>query len=268
MLHSPLDMGADSLRAAWGYRDLLRHLVLRDLRHKYKGSSLGFVWSLLHPLLMAAVYSVAFRFITPNGIAHFPVFLLSGLLPWMFFSAALAGAVGSIADNSALVRKVAFPRLILPLSAVASQFVQFLLMYTVIVPLMVAFGVGTSPALLALIPLILLQLVFTIGLALVLATAYVYARDTRHLLDVGLQVWFWITPIVYSATLLRLPRLLTELLRWNPMAHFITGYQDIIVNHNTPSVMAFALLTVVAAVTALTGWLVFARYQRRFAELI
>src|SRR5262245_47416391 len=93
-------MGAGSLRAAWAYRDLLRHLVLRDLRHKYKGSSLGYVWSLLHPLLMAAVYSVAFRFISPNAVAHFPVFLLSGLLPWMFFTAALSGAVGSIVDNS------------------------------------------------------------------------------------------------------------------------------------------------------------------------
>jgi len=268
MLHSPLDMGADSLRAAWGYRDLLRHLVLRDLRHKYKGSSLGFVWSLLHPLLMAAVYSVAFRFLAPNGIAHFPVFLLSGLLPWMFFAAALSGAVGSIADNSALVRKVAFPRMILPLAAVASQFVQFLLMYTVIVPLLVAFGVGASPALAALVPLILLQVLFTVGLALALATAYVYARDTRHLLDVGLQVWFWITPIVYSATLLKLPRVLTGVLQWNPMAHFITGYQNIVVNHAAPTMMAFALLTLVAAGTAAAGWLVFARYQRRFAELI
>jgi lipopolysaccharide transport system permease protein len=268
MLHSPLDMGADSLRAAWGYRDLLRHLVLRDLRHKYKGSSLGFVWSLLHPLLMAAVYGVAFRFIAPNTIAHFPVFLLSGLLPWMFFSAALAGAVGSIVDNSALVRKVAFPRLILPLAAVASQFVQFLLMYVVIVPLLVAFGVGSSPALIALIPLIVLQVLFTAGLALALATAYVFARDTRHLLDVALQVWFWITPIVYSASLVPLPRLLARIVAWNPMSHFVTGYQGIIVDHAMPTPIAFALLTVVAAATAIAGWLVFARYQRRFAELI
>jgi ABC-type polysaccharide/polyol phosphate export permease len=268
MLHSPLDMGADSLRAAWGYRDLLRHLVLRDLRHKYKGSSLGFVWSLLHPLLMGAVYTVAFRFIAPNGIAHFPVFLLSGLLPWMFFSAALSGAVGSIADNSALVRKVAFPRQILPLAAVASQFVQFLLMYTVIIPLLVAFGVGSSPALLALVPLILLQVIFTAGLALGLATAYVYARDTRHLLEVGLQVWFWITPILYSASLLNLPRLLQQMLRWNPMAHFITGYQNIVVYHVAPTLLAFVTLTLIAGGTALGGWLVFTRYQRRFAELI
>jgi lipopolysaccharide transport system permease protein len=259
-------MGAYSLRAAWGYRDLLRHLVLRDLRHKYKGSSLGFVWSLLHPLLMAAVYSLAFRYIAPNGIEHFPVFLLSGLLPWMFFSAALVGAAGSIVDNSPLVRKVAFPRLILPLSAVASQFVQFLLMYAVIVPLVAIFSVGTSAALVALIPLIALQALFTAGLALALATAYVFARDTRHLLDIGLQVWFWITPVVYSAALV--PDVLRRILRWNPMTYFITGYHDIIVFHAMPTLMAFGLLTLVAGATAVFGWLVFARFQRRFAELI
>jgi lipopolysaccharide transport system permease protein len=259
-------MGAYSLRAAWGYRDLLRHLVLRDLRHKYKGSSLGFVWSLLHPLLMAAVYSLAFRYIAPNGIEHFPVFLLSGLLPWMFFSAALAGAAGSIVDNSPLVRKVAFPRLILPLSAVASQFVQFLLMYAVIVPIVAIFSVGTSLALIALIPLIALQVVFTAGLALALSTAYVFARDTRHLLDIGLQVWFWITPVVYSAALV--PELLRRILRWNPMTYFITGYHDIIVSHAMPTLLAFAILTLLAGGTAVFGWVVFARFQRRFAELI
>ncbi len=261
-------MSADSLRAAWDYRDLLRHLVLRDLRHKYKGSSLGFVWSLLHPLLMAAIYTVAFKYIAPNGIDHFPVFLLSGLLPWMFFSAALASAVGSIVDNSPLVRKVAFPRLILPLAAVASQLVQFLLMYAVIVPLLVLFGVGPSPALAALIPLIALQVVFTAGLALAAATAYVYARDTRHLLEVALQIWFWVTPIVYSASIAPLPRLLGRLLQWNPMTHFITGYQNIVVYHAMPTLMAFALLTTVSGATAIAGWLIFARYQRRFAELI
>jgi len=259
-------MGAEEFRAAWAYRDLLRHLVLRDLRHKYKGSSLGFAWSLLHPLLMAAVYTVAFRLIVKVPIAHFPVFLLSGLLPWMFFSAALASATGSVVDNSALVRKVAFPRIILPLAAVGSQLVQFLLMYVVIVPLLVGFSVGFSPALLGLIPLIVLQVVFTAGLSLTLSTAYVYARDTRHLLDVALQVWFWVTPIVYSAALV--PAVLVGTLRWNPMTHFITAYQGIVVNRATPDVLAFGVMAVCAAVAAAVGWVVFSRYQRRFAELI
>src|SRR5512136_1800676 len=163
--------------ALWRYRDLLWNLALRDLRVKYKGSTLGFGWSLLNPLLMAAVYTVAFKYIVRIQVEHFPVFLLSGLLPWTFFASALSAATGSVADNASLVRKVAFPRAMLPLSAVASQVVQFVLMYAVIVAGTSIVSVGPSPALFALVPLLALQLAFTIGMALACATAYVYFRD-------------------------------------------------------------------------------------------
>jgi lipopolysaccharide transport system permease protein len=259
-------MGATDLKAAWAYRDLLRHLVLRDLRHKYKGSSLGFAWSLLHPVLMATVYTVAFKLIVRIEIEHFPLFLLSGLLPWMFFTAALSGASSAIVDNGMLVRKVAFPRLILPLAAVAAQLVQFALMYLVIVPLLVVFGVGLSPALVGLIPVILLQVIFTAGLGLLLATAYVYARDTRHLLEVGLQVWFWMTPVVYSVAMV--PAALGRYLHWNPMARFITAYHDIVVGGRAPSLATFGILLACAGVAGAAGLIVFSRHQRRFAELV
>jgi ABC-type polysaccharide/polyol phosphate export permease len=259
-------MGATDLKAAWAYRDLLRHLVLRDLRHKYKGSSLGFAWSLLHPLLMAAVYTIAFRYIVKIKIENFPLFLLSGLLPWMFFTAGLAGASSAIVDNGTLVRKVAFPRVILPLAAISAQLVQFLLMYTVIVPMLVAFGVGFRPALVALLPVVALQIVFTAGLGLLLATAYVYARDTRHLLDVALQVWFWMTPVVYSAALV--PERFNFVLALNPMAQFIMSYHDIVVDGRMPSLATFGVLVVCAGLSGAAGLLTFDRYQRRFAERV
>lgn len=258
-------MGAE-IRAAWAYRELLRNLVLRDLRHKYKGSSLGFAWSLLHPLVLATVYTLAFRLIVRIQIEHFPLFLLSGLLPWMFFAAALSAASSAIVDNSPLVRKVAFPRVILPLSAIGSQFVQFLLTYLVIAPMLVIFGVGFSPALLALIPVIALQVIFTAGLGLALATAYVHARDTRHLLEVALQVWFWLTPIVYSADLV--PPRLAPLLAWNPMAHFVTAYHTIVVQQQWPSPWMLAGLAGLGIGAWGVGLLLFQRNQRRFAELV
>jgi lipopolysaccharide transport system permease protein len=259
-------MGANDLSAAWAYRDLLGHLVLRDLRHKYKGSSLGFAWSLLHPLVMAGVYTIAFKWIVRLPIEHFPLFLLSGLLPWMFFSAALSSASGAIVDNGTLVRKVAFPRLVLPLAAVAAQLVQFALMYVTIVPLLALFGVGVSPALAALVPLIVLQVIFTAGLALVTATAYVFARDTRHLIEVGLQIWFWVTPVVYSLALV--PDTLRRWLQWNPMTQFITAYHDIVVSRRTPSLATFGILLLCAGAAGAAGLFVFSRHQRRFAELV
>lgn len=259
-------MGAE-LKAAWAYRDLLRNLVLRDLRHKYKGSSLGFAWSLLHPLVLATVYTLAFRLIVRIQIENFPLFLLSGLLPWMFFAASLAAASSSVVDNSPLVRKVAFPRLILPMSAIGAQFVQFLLTYLVIVPMLVIFGVGFSPVLFALVPVVALQLLFTAGLGLMLATAYVYARDTRHLLEVALQVWFWVTPVVYSISLITHARL-AALLSWNPMAHFINAYHTVIVDQQWPAAWQLGIMAGCALTAWLLGLQIFQRCQRRFAELV
>src|SRR5262249_54709152 len=160
-------------------------------------------------------------------------FLLSGLLPWMYFTSALAAATSSVADNGTLVRKVAFPRAVLPLAAVASALVQFALMYTVLVPTALVMGAGLSLAWLALIPVVALQTVFTVGLGLLLATAYVFVRDARHLLDVAMQVWFWLTPIVYAASLA--PEALRRWLQFNPMLHFVTAYQGIVTQHVVPS---------------------------------
>ncbi len=250
----------------WGYRDLLRNLVLRDLRVKYKGSTLGFAWSLLHPLLMAAVYTLAFRYVLRMRVEHFPVFLLSGLLPWTFFTTALSAATASVVDNSTLVRKVAFPRAILPLGSVMSQFVQFVLMYAVIVPLAAAAGRGLSLAMIALVPLALLQLFFTAGLGLILATAEVRLRDTRHLLEVVLQVWFWLTPIVYPIGMV--PDAFRSWFSLNPMALFVTAYQDAVLGQAFPSPLRMATLTVVAGAAWLAGLAVFTRQERRFAELV
>jgi ABC-type polysaccharide/polyol phosphate export permease len=255
-----------NLRALWRYRDLVRNLVARDLRVKYKGSSIGVAWSLLHPLAIATVYTLAFRYILQVPIPHFPLFLLSGLLPWTFFSTSLSMATGSVGDNSQLVRKVAFPRTILPVGAVASQFTQFALMYAVIIPLGAALGPGATATLAALVPLALLQFVFTLGLALLLATAYVYFRDTRHLLDVGLQILFWVTPVVYAASLV--PERWRPLLWLNPMASFVTAYHGIVLEGALPSPAMTAAMVALSLTAAIAGFLVFTRHQRRFAELV
>lgn len=254
------------LAATWAYRDLVRHLVLRDLRLKYKGSTLGFAWSLVNPLLMATVYTIAFKYIVQVRVERFPLFLLSGMLPWTFFAAALAGATASIVDNGTLVRKVAFPRLVLPVAAILSQFIQSALMYVLIVPALAAIEGVATLALLALIPIALLHLGFTTGLGLALAAAYVHARDTRHLLDVALQVAFWLTPVVYSLALV--PPRLASLLAWNPMSWFISAYHESVVNGRWPDGSTFLVLVLLALAAGAVGVVVFARAERRFAELV
>lgn len=259
-------MAANDLRALVAYRGLLRGLVQRDLTVKYKGSVLGVAWSLLHPLVMAAVYTLAFRYVVRVPIENFPLFLLSGLLPWMFFAGGLGAATSSIADNGTLVRKVAFPRAVLPLAAIVSALVQFAIMYTVLVPTALITGGGLSLAWLSVVPVALLQAAFTAGLGLVLATTYVFVRDARHLLDVALQVWFWLTPIIYAASLA--PETLRRWLQLNPMLHFVTAYQRAITEHQAPSLASFALLAALGLSSLLLGWTVFARAQKRFAEYV
>jgi len=258
--------------AAWAYRDLVRHLVGRDLRHKYKGSTFGFAWSLANPLLMAAIYTLAFAYIVRVPVARFPLYLLSGLLPWTFFAGGLLAATSSIVDGGGLVRKVAFPRLVLPLAAVATQFVQFALTFAVVVPLAALWTAdgtggaagGLALSMVAVIPALLLQLAFTIGLGLLLAAAYVHARDTRHLVEVAVQLWFWLTPIVYAEAMI--PRRLASLLWLNPMAAFTAIYHAACVDGTWGAPQHWIVAATAASAALGAGSLVFARQAPRFAE--
>ncbi len=252
--------------AVWAYRDLVWHLTLRDLRHKYKGSALGFVWSLANPLLMAIVYTIAFKYIVRIPIERFPLFVVSGLLPWTFFMAGVSSATSSIVDNGGLVRKVAFPRAALPIAAVLAQFVQFLLTYVVVVPALALADGGMPASLLGVVPVMILQLVFTCGLGLILAVSYVHARDTRHLVDVGLQVWFWLTPIVYSLALA--PAALRSVIRWNPMARFVEAYHGAVVDGTWPGLTSLVILALLAGASGVAGLAIFTRCERRLAELL
>jgi ABC-type polysaccharide/polyol phosphate export permease len=255
-----------NVRGLWQYRDLVRNLVIRDLRIKYKGSSLGVAWSLLNPLVMVVVYTIAFQYVIRLQIDRFPVFLLVGLLPWSFFVSTLTQGSGSVADNGALVRKVAFPRLALPVAAGTSQLVQFALAFGFFVPVSLAFGARLSPAL-ALVPLIVaLQYLFVLGVALALATATVYFRDFRHLIDVAVQVWFWLTPVVYSLELV--PENWRAVVLLNPMASFIVAYRDAVLHASAPPLAVAAIMLAWTAASLAGGLYVFARHERRFAEVI
>lgn len=187
----------------WRYRELLVGLVRKELKVKYKNSSLGFFWSLVNPLLYLVVFSVAFQVILRAGIPAFPIFLLSGLLVWNLFSGGLGAATTSIVVNAAIVKKVWFPREILVLAAIGAALVHFFLQAGVLVAVLavirydVAFGYLPM-----LIPALLVILLLTVALGLLLAAVNVYLRDTQHFLDLALLAWFWLTPVVYPFMLM------------------------------------------------------------------
>lgn len=269
-------------RELYRYRYLLQNLVARDLKVRYKNSVLGILWSLLNPLLMMVVFSLVFSVLSNQQIRQYPVFFLVGLLPWNFFSGALIGGTVAISGNASLVKKVYFPREMLPLSTVLSNLVNFGIALIILVVFLYAFGLGLTINALWVPVLILIQVVFTLGLALFLGTLHVFYRDIMMILDVVMLAWFFLTPIIYPleqyeemVTLLGLTFSPARVMRWfNPMASIVDGYRTVLWGTTTgagPAAMdpAYMLRTMaIAAVTFVIGYAVFNRYQYLFGETL
>jgi ABC-2 type transport system permease protein len=181
------------------YHELLLGMTRKELKVKYKNSVLGFAWSLLNPLLYLVVFYIAFVKILGSSIPEFPIYLLSGLLVWNLFSVGLGAACGAVVSNAGLVKKVAFPREILPLAAVGSTLIQFFLQALVLFAVLAIFTWSVSWPYMALLPLALVALVLlTASLGILLSAVNVYLRDTQHFLELALLAWFWVTPVVYG----------------------------------------------------------------------
>ena len=256
------------------YRELIRNLVARDLKVRYKNSVLGILWSLLNPLMMTLVFTIVFGLMIPNNIENFPVFFMCGFLSWSFFNSSVMGATSSIVSNATLIKKVYFPREILPLSQVLADLVNFLLALLVLFAMMAAFGFPFTLALLMLPLTILVQVMFTLGIAFILAAANVFYRDTQHIMQIVLQAWFFLTPIFYPITVLPKSQVILGMTvdiqlwsrRLNPMASLVASYQDILY-HGVPTGLDFFLRTTVECLIILfLGYLFFCRLSPRFGE--
>jgi ABC-2 type transport system permease protein len=217
--------------------ELISQLVRKDLKVKYQGSSLGFIWSLANPMILLAVYSFVFAFVFPNAMPHFGLFLMSGVLIWNFFTMAVSGAAGSILGNAGLVKKVPFPHSALPLASIGFAGVQVALQYLVLIAALFVFKMPPfRPHLLLLIPALVVAMTLTLGLGFFTAASTVQLRDTQHILEVVLFAWFWITPIIYSAKMVNTQIAKAGftfaghgLLPWsyylNPMAGVVVAFQ-------------------------------------------
>jgi ABC-type polysaccharide/polyol phosphate export permease len=255
------------LREFWRYRSLLRMLVVRDLKTRYRSSALGVMWSFLQPLGMMLVMTFAFGVINrgPANMEHYNVFILSGLLAWNFFSAAVVGGSGSILNNSALVKKVYFPRMVLPVSVVMSSLVNFMLALPVWLMVTIASGHPLHATLLFLPVVIVIQVVFTLGVAFMLATLNVFYRDTQFIIELGMLALFFLTPIWYDIS--QAPAGIgLWVRRLNPMASLVNIYQDLMYWGRITD-FDFVLRTgLTALVILVVGYLIFRRFSPRFGE--
>lgn len=254
------------LKKILDYQELILNLVVRDLKVKYKGSILGFFWSLLNPLLLLIVYSIAFKYVIRIQVENFPLFFIVGFLPWTFLTLSLSMSVNVIVDNRYLIKKVYFPREILPLSVVLFNLVQFLLTFLVLFPVLFLFGIPFGFSLVYLPLIIGLQTLFITGIALILSSLNVYFRDIKHLIEVFLQMWFWLTPVAYPFMLI--PDKVKFLFKLNPMTLFVIAYRDILLEAQLPDITLVGQLCLWSSGVLILGYWFFNRYDTRLAEAI
>lgn len=254
------------LAELYRYRSLLGALAGRELKGRYRGSLLGFLWTFLNPLLLLLVYALVFSVYFRVQMEHYAVFMLTGLLPWILFSQALSEGAGSITDGGSLVTKVLFPQQVLPAVKVLASLVNYILSLPILLGFLLAQGVSLTHCLLALPLVVLLHVLFTFALVLILATATVLMRDTRHLLNNLLTLWFFLTPVLYPLS--QVPEKYHLLVLLNPAAVFTLAYQDAIFYGRWPRWDHLGLLGLLSLVLLWMGVRVFEHYKEYFAEKI
>ena len=264
------------LRELLRCRELIFNLVERDLKARYKNSIMGFLWSLLNPLGMMLVFTIVFTVLIPNNnVPKYPIFLLAGLLPWNFFSAGVMVGTNSIVMSSSLVKKVYFPREVLPIASVLANLVNFLLSLVVLFAVLIAFHGSFSPWLWMLPAVILIQTCFILGIVFILSTLNVFYRDTIMVMDVAILAWFFLTPIFYPIEMVpqsyHLLHMTVNVRRWlyilNPMASLIAAYRQLLYYGNYTDLDFFRPRTALTALGFLAvGYGFLVHFGGRFGE--
>lgn len=260
------------LRAVWQYRELLFFLIWRDVKVRYKQTALGVAWVILQPLLSTVVFTVLFGILlkVPSGGVPYPVYALAALLPWNYFAGALNRSTTSVVNSANLVTKIYFPRLIIPLAAVLAGLVDFGIGFLALLGLMVVYHIPLSLPMLALPAMLLLAMLTAIAFGLWLSALNVRYRDVTYLTPYLVQVWMYVTPVIYGSTLI--PERWRFLLALNPLTAVVEGFRWALFGERLAEAQAGGpLLGVSLAVTLLvllSGLVFFRRTEREFADII
>ncbi len=253
------------IKEIYAYREMVYSLVHRDLKGRYKGSVLGFAWTFLNPLLQLAVYTLVFSIIMRNGIKDYYLFLFVALVPWIFFSSCMAAGAGCIRQQGDMIKKIYFPREVIPLSFVTSQFVNMLLSLIVVFAVVVFSGKPMNPVALLYLPLIMIiEYLIALGLTMLISGITVYMRDIEYLMNIIMMAWQFGTPVMYGLD--QIPERFMFLFNLNPMTPVIVAYRDILYYGQVPEMNTLITAVVFGIVTLIAGVLVFGRLKLHFAE--
>lgn len=251
-------------KALYDYRELLKTSINKDVRGKYKNSVLGIVWSFLNPLLQIAVYALVFPLIMKSSIPNYTVFICCGLIPWTFFTAAINRTSFTMIENGNIIKKVFFPREILPLSVVTSEAINFIISTLIILAFVIGYGMGISKFIIFYPLVLLVQYILLVGISFIISSVTVYFRDLQHFIGIALQLLFYATPIVYIPD--AIPLEFQWIIKYNPMTYIINAYRDIFYYQQMPNIMFLARILLLGIVVCVLGYFIFSKLQRRFAE--
>ena len=246
------------------YRELLKTNVQKEIRGKYKGSFLGVLWSFLNPLLMVLVYALVFPYIMRTNVDNYLVYLITGVIPWNFFTTCITTGCNCVWINGGIIKKVYFPREILPISVVAAGLINFLISCVIILLFVLFGGIGFSIQLLWLPLIAIIQSALSLGLLFILSAINVYVRDIEYLVGFLLNLLFYATPILYTADMF--PESIRWVLYLNPMTTIIESYRNIFYYQQCPALNPLMIVFMVSFIILIIGYLIFKKLERGFAE--
>lgn len=255
------------IKKIYRYREMIVSLVHRDLKGRYKGSVLGFLWTFINPLFQLVIYTMVFSVIMRNGIKDYYLFLFVALIPWIFFSSSLSGGCTCILGQQDMVKKIYFPREVLPIAFVTSQFVNMLLSFIIV---FIALFIGHKPfnglAYLFLPLIMIIEYIMALGLTFMFSAITVYLRDVQWIMNIITMAWQFLTPVMYSI------KDVPEQVRWvfniNPMTGIINSYRNILYYGTMPELNELGITAVLGIVILFIGYYVLKKLERRFAEIM
>ncbi|MBE6149983.1 MAG: ABC transporter permease [Firmicutes bacterium] len=257
----------ETINNLYNYRQLLKSNVKKDIRGKYKGSFLGILWSFINPLLMTLVYAIVFPFLLKSTEPNYVTFIVIGILPWTYFTTTITLSHSCILYSGGIIKKVYFPREILPISVNVSGLINFLISCVIMFIFLIFSGIGFSWYILFLPLIILTQFILTQALALIISAVNVYVRDLEYIVGFFINMLFYATPILYSASLFS-NSIIKYLIMVNPMATIIEGYRSILFYQTMPNMMALSIVLFASIMLLFISLKIFKKLERGFAEEI
>ena len=248
----------------YNYRELLKTNVKKEIRGKYKGSWLGVVWTFLNPLLMLAVYAFVFPYILRIEVENYTIFMIVALIPWNFFTTAVTTGTSCININGGILKKVYFPREIIPLSVTVSQLINFLITCLIMFVFILVSGVGFSIHICLFPVLVLIQFLLTLGINLILSSVTVFVNDVAHFVQIAMTLGFYATPVVYLSSML--PQKFQWAMHINPMAVLVEAYRSILYYHEMPDLKWLGIWGVLSIIIIVVGYLIFKKLEKTFVE--